>query len=256
MKIETLFPVKKILSIYGLLWLVYVLFLGVLMPHTAWTFAQFQQDKALTNPLAWMLAFSVECVIAAFTHKFSEYLTVTKKRKGWGAAIGRWVNGYSLGLCMVLLISAIANLAYAVQFAGDLSVFAEWGISKGVYEFAFGAMLPFISLVFALVLSGMADTEADDDPALVAAKQQVIELRQALRESERAQKATEAERVKAVERFGTVADIAKMFLLDDKKQRIQEVYKRWPNLQHSAIAELTEASPSHVSEVIKGMSKN
>mgnify|MGYP001412424831 FL=1 len=173
---------KKLFSVYHLMWLVYVLFLGVLMPHTAWTFSQFQQDK--TSLIAWMLAFAVECVIAAFTHKLSEYLSATKRAKGW-QALYRWLNGYSVGLFMVLLISSIANLAYAVQFAGTLTVFTEWGISRMVYEFAFGAMLPFVSLVFALVLSQMADAEVDEDPAVTEAKGQVVTLRQSLRESER-----------------------------------------------------------------------
>lgn len=255
MKSDIRETIRKAFSVYNLVWLVYVLFLAVLMPHTAWTFSQFQEVKA-DNPLAWMLAFSVECVIAAFTHKFSEYLTATKKKKDWLSLLGRWVNGYSVGLFMVLVISSIANLAYAVEFAGTLAVFAEWGIPKQVYEFAFGAMLPFVSLVFALVLSNMAETEAEADPALEEAKKVIAELRQASRESERLRKQAEQEKAQAVERFGTVADIAKMFLLDDKKQRIIEVYKRWPNLNNSAIAQLTEASPSHVTEVIKEFSRN
>jgi len=247
---------RRIFSIYGLLWLVYILFLGVLMPHTAWTFGQFQQDKSEYNPMAWMLAFAVESVIAVFTHKLAEYLSSKRKKQGWRAGLERWMNGYSIGLVMVLIISSIANLAYAVQFAGNLSVFTEWGIPREIYEFTFGAMLPFVSLVFALVLSKMADDEADDDPALVEAKKQVAELRLQARENERARKEAEAARTKAEERFGTVADIAQMFLLDDKKQRIIAVYERWPNLQHAAIAQLTDASPAHVSGVLKSFSKN
>lgn len=246
---------NRLFTIYGLLWIVYVLFLMVLMPHTAWTFGQFQQDKGEYNPLAWMLAFSVESVIAVFTHKLAEFLTATKKRKGLAAFL-RWLNGYSLGLIMVLIISSIANLAYAVQFAGTLSVFTEWGLSKGVYEFVFGAMLPFVSLVFALVLSQMSDDEHEDDPRLTEAKSQVIELRRQLRESEQVRKSTEQERDKAIERFGTVTDIAKIFLLDNKKERIAAIYQRWPALPNSAIEIMTEASAGHVSEVIKEIRKN
>jgi len=239
---------KNIFSTYALLWVVYILFLAVLMPHTAWTFGQFQQDKTTYNPLSWMLAFAVECVIAVFTHKLSEFLTAKRKAKGW-AVFSKWVNGYSVGLAMVLIISSIANLAYAVQFAGNLAVFAAWGIPAEVYEFAFGAMLPFVSLVFALVLSKMADDEREVDPAIQEAKQQVTELRSQLRESERGRKLAE-------DRFGTVTDIAKIFVTENKKERIAAIYQRWPSLSSSAIEIMAEASPAHVSEVLKELRKN
>jgi hypothetical protein len=247
---------RKFFTVYRLMWLVYVIFLGVLAPHTAWTFSQFQETKD-GNPMAWMLAISVELVIAVFTHKLSEHLTATRKAKGT-AAVLRWLNGYSVGLTMVLLISSIANLAYAVEFAGSLAVFVEWGINRMVYEFAFGAMLPFVSLVFALVLSQMAEGETDEDPALAEAKKQIAELRQVNRESERQRKEAEAARKVAEERFGMVTDIASMFLLEDKTQRIRAIYGKWNNLPNSAIAIMADAAPSTVSEVIKSItaSKN
>lgn len=241
--------ITRIFSTHTLLWIVYILFLGVLMPHTAWTFGQFQQDKSQYNPMAWMLAFAVECVIAVFTHKLSEFLTAKRKAKGWAAVLSKWLNGYSIGLAMVLIISSIANLAYAVQFAGTLSVFAAWGIPAEVYEFAFGAMLPFVSLVFALVLSQMADDEKEVDPALQEAKQQLTDIRSQLRESERARKLAE-------DRFGTVTDIAKIFVTENKKERIAAIYQRWPSLSSSAIEIMADASPAHVSEVLKDLRKN
>jgi hypothetical protein len=240
---------KRYLTTYNLLWLVYILFLAVLMPHTAWAFAQFQSDKTMTNPMPWMLAFSVEAVIAAFTHKLAEHLTAKRKLKGVRANLAKWVNGYSVGLVMVLTISSISNLAYTVQFAGDLAVFTEWGISVGVYEFAFGAMLPFVSLVFALVLSQMAESEAETDPALTEANNALREVRLQLRESERARKIAE-------DRLNTVLDIAKMFAGDNKKERIVAISQRWPNLPNVAVAVLSESSPTHVSEVLKEFSKN
>ena len=242
---------SKLFRVYTLLWVVYALFLMVLMPHTAWTFSQFQQLKETGNPLAWMLAFSVECVIAIFTHKLSEFISITRKRKGW-AAVGRYVNGYSVGLVMVIIISSFANLAYAVQFAGSLTVFTEWGVPKGIYEFMFGAMLPFVSLVFALVLSNMADDETVADPELVKANEQNTELRRLLRESERAKAASEQARLLAESRFGTVTDLAKIFLMENKKDKIVAIHQTWPGLPNSSIAIIAEASPAHVSEVVKG----
>lgn len=255
MKLENFTNIKRMFSVYNLLWVVYFLFLGVLMPHTAWTFGQFQEDKSGTNPLAWMLAFSVELVIAVFTHKLAEYLSSRRRAKGW-AILSKWVNGYSVGLFMVLVISSIANLAYAVQFSGDLAVFDRWKIPAEVYEFTFGAMLPFVSLVFALVLSKMADDEQDEDPKLSEAKNQVLELRQKLRESEQVRKTAEQERDKAIERFGTLTDIAAIFVQETKKERIAAIYRRWPSLNNSAIETLADASPAQVSEVVKELRKN
>jgi hypothetical protein len=150
---------------------------------------------------------------------------------------------------MVLIISSISNLAYTVEFAGELAVFGAWGIGVGVYEFAFGAMLPFVSLVFALVLSQMAESEAETDPALTEANKALHDVRSALRESERARKIAE-------ERLNTTVDMAKIFTSENKRERILAISQRWPNLPNVAIAQLSESSPTHVSEVLKEFSKN
>jgi len=175
---------KKTFSVYGILWLVYIAFLAVLLPHTAWTFQQFQQDK--TGPLGWLLAVAFEITIAAVTHKLAEHITSTPKKYDiWQKFFYRFVNGYSAVLVVALVISSLTNLAYAVEFAGDLAVFARWGIPQSVYEFAFGAVLPFLSLGFALILSDMAETEQEDDPRLTAANETIRQLREAQRAAEK-----------------------------------------------------------------------
>lgn len=247
---------KKLFNSYNLLRLVYIVFLIVLMPHTAWGFAQFQEDKTTANLLAWMLAFSVESVVYVFTHKLAEKLTRTRRAKGFWNQYHRWANGYSIGLSVVLFISSIANFAYTVQFAGALTVFGEWGIPKGLYEFAFGAMLPFVSLVFALVLSQMADAETEANPELEAAKVAIVDLRRQLGETKRAAQDSEQARIKAVERFETVTDIANIFLSDSKTERIKGIHSRWSGLPQSSIVILADSSPAQVSEVIKNFSKN
>jgi hypothetical protein len=246
---------KKVFSVYGLLWAIYISFLAVLLPHTAWTFSQFQKDPNAPQP--WLLAFAFETVIAAVTHKLAERITKTPKRLSERQKfVHRYLNGYSAVLVASLLISSLTNLAYTVQFAPVLDVFASWGISVKVYEFAFGAALPFLSFGFALILSDMTDAELEADPALTQANENLREVRRQLREAEQARTQAEQGRKKAEERFEAAGDLMKAFMADDKKARVIAIHQQWPELPNNAIAIMADSSPAHVSETLKAFSKN
>ena len=103
--------------------------------------------------------------------------------------------------------------------------------------------------VFALVLSQMAESEAESDPALLETNKALQDVRSQLRDSERARKIAE-------ERLNTTVDMAKIFTSTNKRERIEAIYRKWPNLPNTAIAQLAESSPAHVSEVVKEFSKN
>lgn len=243
---------KKIFSVSTLLWIVYLALLGVLLPHTAWAFSQFEpvSDQAL---VPWAAAFAFEAAIAALTHKLARHIETTPKRLRSPAKFTyRYMNAYSFGLLAAIGLSSLANLAHAVQFGRTLTIFTTWGIPFAVYAVAFGATLPLVSLVFARVLSNVVESEADDDPALVEAKERTAQLRSDLREASQRAINAEARAKSADDRFAALGDlVVKLFGDGEKRERILAAHQLWPALPGAAISVITGASAAHVSEVLR-----
>lgn len=261
-----------------ILWAVYIALLGVLLPHTAWAFRQYEPVQSpviwaaftLADAISYLVAFAFEAAIAVLTHKLSKRIEQTpKSKKTWGDKFAfRYLNGIAMGLVIATLVSGMANLAHAVEFGMALKIFAEWGIPKDVYSFAFGGILPLVSLTFANVLSNVVEDEEAPNPELTQANETIRTLRQQVRETEAKVKATEQraneterraeELVNAAEaraktaedRFGAMGDLVKYLFGEDKKQRIIFARRQWKNLPASAIAVIAEASPAYVSEVL------
>lgn len=236
----------KFLTINRILWTVYLCLLGVLLPHTAWTFQIFepQNGDGSISLVAWTAAFAFEASIAAFTHKLSLHIEHTPKRlSSWSKFQYRYLNAFSIGLAASILVSSMANLAHAVEFGRPMAIFTAWNVSFGIYAFAFGAVLPLVSLVFARVLSNVIESEGEDDPALMEAKTAAADLRRQLRESEARVKNAEA-------RFASTGALLVKLGSDDKRERILAAHQLWDKLPGSAIAIISEASPSYVSEVL------
>jgi len=184
----------KLFSVNRILWAVYLSLLGVLLPHTAWAFHNFEpeNESGKISLVAWTAAFAFEASIAALMHKLSGHIDRTPRRLSpWAKFQYRYLNAYSLGLLAAIAVSSLANLAHAVEFGRPLAIFAVLKISFDTYAFAFGAVLPLVSLVFARVLSNVVETEGDEDPELVQAKKTISDLRHQLRESEAKAKAAE-----------------------------------------------------------------
>lgn len=227
-----------------ILWGVFLSLLAVLLPHTAWLFAQFEPSGHwIGTAAAWAGAFAFEAAIAVLVHKLSEHIKTTPKgRRGWSRWSHRYLNAYSLGLVVCVLVSALANLAHAVEYGRSLAIFAAWGIPAQVYQVAFGAVLPLMSLLFARVLSNVSDAETETDPELAAAKQELGEMRRQVREANARAQAAEA-------RFVAVGDLVRLFA-EEKRDRILAARQAWPKLPGNAIAVIADASPSYVSEVL------
>lgn len=236
--------------ISAILWIVYLFLLAVLLPHTAWAFQKFEPVGAgyLIEGISitsWAAAFAFESAIAALTHKLSKHIEQTPKRIGRLAKFSfRYLNAYSVGLVISLGISSLANLAHAVQFGGDMKIFADWGIPFGVYAFSFGAILPMISLTFARVLSNVVESDSSEDPAVIELREQLANLRKQLRDSEQGRTQAEA-------RFAALGDVFIKLTSPDKRERIIAIYRRWPGLTGAAIALLADSSAPYVSEVLK-----
>ncbi len=244
----------KFITVNRSLWTIYLSLLAVLLPHTAWAFQNFEPPSATgaVSPVAWTAAFAFEAAIAALTHKLTAHLERTPKRLTNLAKFRyRYLNAYSIGLVASITVSSLANLAHAVEFGRQMTIFSAWHIPFAVYALAFGAVLPLISLVFARVLANVPDTENDEDPVLVEAKGTIAELRRQLRESEAGRKTAEAERQAIEARFASTAGTLLKLVSDDKRERILVAHQLWPQLPGASIAIIAGASASYVSEIIK-----
>ena len=244
----------KLLSVNRILWAVYLSLLGVLLPHTAWAFYNFEPEKEIgrISLVAWTAAFAFEASIAALMHKLSGHIERTPRRLSpWAKFRYRYLNAYSLGLLAAIVVSSLANLAHAIEFGRPMAIFAEWKISFDVYAFAFGAVLPLVSLVFARVLSNVVETEADEDPELFQAKKTIAELRRQLQESEANARAAEEAHKQVEARYASGGGALMKIVSADKRERILAAHHLWPRLPGVALATIADASPSYVSEVLK-----
>ncbi len=238
-----------------IIWAIYISLLGVLLPHTAWLFVQFEDPSwgiwALVVAVA--ASFAFEAAIAVLTHRLARHIETTPKRlNAWRKFNYRYLNAYSLGLLVSLAISALANLAHAVEFGGELTIFTRWGIPQQVYQLGFGAVLPFVSLLFARVLSNVSEAESEEDPEVTAIRVQLSESRTQLRvvEKERNQALTDAKL--SQERLGAVGELFTRLFAPAKRERILAAREQWPELPASAIAIMCDSSPSYVCEVLGG----
>lgn len=254
----------------AILWIVYLFLLIVLLPHTAWAFRAFEPDHSWTiygdftsaDLVSYVGALAFESAIAVLTHKLSTHIEQTEKAaRKLGEAARLWLrygNAYFLGLLISTVVSSLANLAHAIEFGSRLKIFAEWNIPSEIYSVAFGAILPFVSLLFARVLSEVNESESEEDPAVAEIRTTLGEVRSKMREAEARARSAEQSRTDAEaraklaeDRFGAAGDLMRALLADDKRERILAVRKQWPALPGSAIAVMVDASPSYVSEVVK-----
>lgn len=226
-----------------ILWIIFIALLGVLLPHTEWAFRQFE-PLGSNRFTSWAAAFAFEAAIAALTHKLAKRIEATPKRIDDKAKFKfRYLNPFSFGLILALVISTMANLAHAVEFGQTMLIFAKWNIPFGLYAFAFGAILPIVSFTFANVLSTVVETESDEDPEVIKLKESNKDLQKQLRESEHQRKLADA-------RFDALGDVFVKMSSNDKRVRILAVYERWPKMPQAAIALLCDSSAAHVSEVL------
>lgn len=281
---------KTSFTTYGV-WAVFIALLAALLPHTAWAFRQYEpmESPVLIGSFTWadlisyVLAFAFEAAIAVLTHKLAKHFEVTKEVKKqiknadgtfskitdeWQTFKARYLNSFMLGLIITTCVSGMANLAHAVQFGQSLTIFTKLGINPNLYSFAFGGVLPLVSLTFANVLSNVTEDEAAPNPEMEEAKKTILNIRQQLRDTESKLRASEqavkvaeqsaeskiqaAEQraIIAEERFGAMGDLVRHLFGEDKRQRILTARRQWAALPNSAIAVIAEASPAYVSEIL------
>ena len=239
-----------------LLWGVFLCLLAVLLPHTAWLFEQFEPVGALGTGAAWAGAFAFESAIAVLVHKLAKHWEQTPRRAtAWAKLSYRWLNAYVSGLAIAATVSALANLAHAVEFGKMLKIFTAWGIPAGLYQVAFGAVLPLVSLLFARVLSNETTSEEQPDPALEDAKRTATELRSKLRQAEAELQVANQRAQEAEARFSAAGDIFARLMASEKRERILAARAQWPALPAAYIAMVTATSQSYVSEILNEVEK-
>lgn len=237
-----------------LLWVTYLALLGVLLPHTAWAFGQFEPEGWIW--LGWMGAFAFESAIAGLTLRLKEKIEETPNFRTGNVSLRRirfrYFNAFGLGLSVALGVSALANWAHAVEFGRSLAVIGSYSVPPIIFSLAFGAILPGTSLVFARVLSEVDESEHEANPELDNAKKTVGELRATFARKEEEVRSAEDQIRELSVRLEQTEDLARLLFGQgiDKRTRIVEVRRRWPELPNSGVAVLTDSSPSYVSEVL------
>lgn len=258
-----------------LFWAVYVGFLFVLWPQAAWTIDQFQDASngkwmlmgVSASPLAWALSGAIEATIGIVTHRLNQYWldmpklykAVDKRMKRF---VYRWLNVYAVALVVAMLVSAIANYTHVVEFTNSsLRVFEGNQNVIKVYQIVFGLALPGVSFVFARVLSSMQESEQEEDPAFVKAKNDLKEANATIRENDLAiRQANDAVRLteqkleESEQRYRAVGDVIRYLFGTDMalRERIRGVRTSFPNLSQNGIAQLLSCSPSTVNEALQG----
>lgn len=224
-----------------LLWTVYLALLGVLLPHTAWAFSQFEPIK-----MAWLglvAAIAFEGAIAAFTWRLKQRIEQTPGfRSGkvfWRKLRFRYLNIYSLALLFAIAVSSLANWAHSVEYEQAFTVFAKYQIPPLLYTIAFGAILPVCSLLFAHTLADVQDSEQEVDADLIEAKAEVKRLRHELTTAKQELQQAEG-----------AARLLFELTAEDKARRIVAAHQQWPDLPQVVLAQISGASPSYVSQVL------
>lgn len=251
---------RKRVSANTLLWSIYIALLAVLLPHTAWTFSQFEDPSpglfgwTWGKVIAWIAAFAFEAAIAVFTHKLTEhnakcpnYKTPPVARRKFAY---RYLNPYSVALMLALAYSGLANYTHAVEFGQPLAAFGDWVLAPTFYSVTFGATLPACSLVFALVLSSTVESVDVVDEELAKARKSEREVKKELGVVRSELEQAKANLLTANEDFAQANEGVGRLFSTEKKERILFAAERWPGLSRSVIAELTDASAAYASEVL------
>lgn len=258
---------RKRVSANTLLWAIYIALLVVLLPHTAWTFSQFEDlaPGALGvqwgKVIAWVAAFAFEAAIAVFTHKLTDHNSSCPRYSSgnvaWRTFSYKYLNPFSVALTLALAYSALANFTHAVEFGQPLAAFGGWSLAPMFYSVTFGATLPACSLVFALVLSSAVESAEVPNAELAKARDKLTAVRGELRdakeglaESEASLDQAKSELAQAKAAFAEANTLGGRLFSTEKKQRILFAFERWPGISRSVIAELTDSSGAYVSEVL------
>lgn len=233
-----------------LLWLIYLSLLAVLLPHTAWAFGMFEPSGWVA--LGWIGALAFEGAVGALTWRLTQVIEATTNYRSFGKRWrARYLNTYSAGLLVSIGVSSAANWAHAVQFGRAFAVFGDYAVPPLLYSLAFGGILPVCSLLFAHILADTQASVEEANPELEAAKAESRELRREVRQAEAGRTAAEERAADAERRFAAAGDLFALLFAEEKRQRIVAARQTWSRLPASAIAIMTDTSPSYVSEVLK-----
>lgn len=233
-----------------ILWLLFILVLGSMLPHTAWFFSQNEEIGTFAIVKGWALALGIEIAIGVFAHKLSKHKE-TKYRNGsgkwWNRFEHHYLNIYAAGLIFALAVSLIANVAHGVEFSQPTLLFIELfredaaPLAQGIVS---GSALPIASIVFSMSLSKLSDAEQEVNPEVATLKQNLSEARGMARKL-----SNELEAARGV------ADEAEIYsdMFNDAlptDERISSIRLAFPEWSQARIAAIVGVSPGRVSQVL------
>lgn len=234
-------------------WIVFLSLMASLLSHTAWAFSQFEPASTSGDipALAWVAAFAFEAAIAAIVHRLSQHLAEVKPYTGEKFRLKlartweRWASPYTFALLVVGVVSSLANTAHAVEFGADMKIFDVWSVPSEVYIVAFGTTLPLVSMFFAVLLSRENESDAGANTELIETKAELSATKLKLTRTES----------KFTEYMNRTKSVQSLFS-GDKKERIKVLHQLAPRASNKAIAEISGASPGHVSETLAALKNN
>lgn len=259
---------SKLLTFKNFLWAVYVGVLVVVTPHTQWMFAQLEPPEL--PGLSWVIAIVVEAAIFGLTHMLVKHIearrltTFNFERKRleagrlskyftwWPMFAYRWLNVYSVGLALFVLVSGVANLTHAFEYGRPPRTVGEWGVPFAAYTLMFGAALPVMNLLFAAVLAQVDDHEQQADPELEKANTLRREAEKRAKELERLLADSERRLDESEKRYRAIGDIV-VYLFGTERaleERIHYVRKTFPQLSQNGISQLLGCSVSTVNKYV------
>lgn len=256
--------VQKIATVRNLLWLIYIALLGVLLPHTAWAFAQFQSEGS--GHLAWLLAFVFEASVFAFTHNMIDRIERASRLRRrseepiysyvWRRLSTAYLHVNGIGLLLVSAVSALANVTYTVEFSRLPEDYAAY---SPTFYLAFGGILPVISFLFAHILAKQPEVEIEASESELRAKAEAQRAKAATQaaqaEAEQLRRQLKQAQAKAAA-IESEIEIFRRLFADEKKDQIVAARQIWPDATGAAIASITDSSPSYVSDVLGNYALN
>ncbi|MCL4296118.1 MAG: hypothetical protein KJ077_10340 [Anaerolineae bacterium] len=258
-------------------WAIYIALLGALLPHTKWAFSRFQDsaDPFFGDGMAWLLAVAFEGGIFWFTHRLVDsieraYRLRTRATDNiwsfyWRRYSRAYLNINLLGLTASSLVSGLANFSYAAEFGQQFGVYDKYGIQPLTYQLFFGGILPFMSLLFSLVLAqipGEDEGHPTEDTIQAELRRVKSELSQTLAKltmTEQTVQSARQENRKLTEEMAALKLQLRTnegllqfsgLLHENAEERIKAANRLWPNLSQAAKAEIANASPAWVSQVL------
>ena len=256
-------------SINNLFYIPYIFLLVGILPHLAWAFNHFQEDYTwrgvpIGYVLAWVLAIVFDGSMFGFTYRLKGRIEQASKFKprqnetlniygvtirplfAWRKFSSAYLNIFGLLILLSSGVSMLANFSHAVEFGQPFKAFDAYGLPPLLYFFAFGAILPVMSFMFARVLADVTEAEQERSDSEQQAKISERAAKRGERKANEELNSVRGELEKLRERLGAYEQLS----APTAKERIKAAQGLWPKDTQAKWAGRADVSTSHASGLL------